>query len=217
MDRLFIFQINQSIQFPWQGSYHVALPDGRVQTVTYSVDGYGGYVADVTYSGQAIYPEVTPYAAPAPAPYKPAPVPVVVAAPVPAPTPAPYTPQPVVAPVALPYQPTPAPYRPQPAPYRPQPAPYRPQPVQPYAAASVQSPTYAAAPGVRRYSFKPATDAPVAEEAPAPAPEAEAEAADVRSVPVEEISSAEVTESAPEAVNEESTSLAPATVYRYYY
>merc|ERR1712200_327946 len=49
------------------GSSSVALPDGRLQTVNYNVaDAYSGYVADVTYSGQAKY-------APAPAPYKPAP------------------------------------------------------------------------------------------------------------------------------------------------
>ena len=32
-----------------KGSYHVALPDGRLQTVNYAVAGEGGYVADVSY------------------------------------------------------------------------------------------------------------------------------------------------------------------------
>ena len=41
------------------GSYSVALPDGRTQTVNYKADGYG-YVADVTYQGQAHYPELKP-------------------------------------------------------------------------------------------------------------------------------------------------------------
>ena len=50
------------------GQYSVLLPDGRTQTVTYSVgDGYTGYVADVQYSGYAKEYQ------PAPA-YKPAPV-----------------------------------------------------------------------------------------------------------------------------------------------
>merc|ERR1712088_578920 len=58
------------------GTYSVALPDGRTQTVTYKVDdAYSGYVADVTYSGEARYDEYKPAhgykAAPA---YKPAPV-----------------------------------------------------------------------------------------------------------------------------------------------
>lgn len=39
------------------GKYVVALPDGRVQTVSYTVDGGNGYVADVVYSGQAQYPD----------------------------------------------------------------------------------------------------------------------------------------------------------------
>ena len=56
------------------GSYTVNLPDGRVQTVTYTSDpyGYGGHVADVVYSGTAHYPEHKPAYHPAPA-YKPAP------------------------------------------------------------------------------------------------------------------------------------------------
>ena len=82
------------------GEYHVNLPDGRLQTVTYTADG-NGYIADVKYSGEPVYAPAPAYA-PVPA-Y--APAPVVVAAP------APYAPAPVV------YRPAPAPYRP--APYRP--------------------------------------------------------------------------------------------------
>merc|ERR1712036_131174 len=62
------------------GSYQVHLPDGRVQTVTYTADHYNGFVADVAYEGTPHYPEYkptykaapAPYHAPAPA-YKPAP------------------------------------------------------------------------------------------------------------------------------------------------
>ena len=46
------------------GSYTVQLPDGRVQTVTYTADDYTGYVADVKYEGQAVFPEVKPYKPP---------------------------------------------------------------------------------------------------------------------------------------------------------
>merc|ERR1712105_203804 len=39
------------------GSYSVALPDGRLQTVNYKVaDAYSGYVADVQYTGAPTHP-----------------------------------------------------------------------------------------------------------------------------------------------------------------
>nr|XP_040579904.1 cuticle protein 7-like [Lepeophtheirus salmonis] len=51
------------------GSYKVALPDGRIQTVTYTVDAYNGFVADVQYEGTPLYPKYEPKSSP----YKPAP------------------------------------------------------------------------------------------------------------------------------------------------
>ena len=65
------------------GSYQVNLPDGRVQTVTYTADHYNGFVADVTYEGVPHYPEAKAYK-PHPAPaYKPVPHPAPVYKPAP--------------------------------------------------------------------------------------------------------------------------------------
>merc|ERR1712128_234617 len=52
------------------GSFTIALPDGRIQTTTYTADPVNGYVAEVSYEGTPVYP-------PEPAEgygYKPAPV-----------------------------------------------------------------------------------------------------------------------------------------------
>ena len=44
-----------------EGQYRVALPDGRIQTVTYHADHKNGFIADVKYSGKAAYPEHAPH------------------------------------------------------------------------------------------------------------------------------------------------------------
>ena len=38
------------------GHYYVNLPDGRLQHVNYYVNGYSGYVAEVSYDGEAHHP-----------------------------------------------------------------------------------------------------------------------------------------------------------------
>jgi len=38
-----------------QGNYNVALPDGRIQHVTYTTNDVDGYIADVTYDGTASF------------------------------------------------------------------------------------------------------------------------------------------------------------------
>ncbi|XP_069975991.1 cuticle protein 7-like [Penaeus vannamei] len=55
-----------------QGAYYVLLPDGRVQRVAYTVNGDSGYVAEVTYEGEAQYPAYQPTPSRS---YQPAPTP----------------------------------------------------------------------------------------------------------------------------------------------
>jgi len=57
------------------GSFVIALPDGRIQTTKYTADHANGFVAEVTYEGQAVYPPEPAggYKAAAPVAYAPAP------------------------------------------------------------------------------------------------------------------------------------------------
>ena len=43
-----------------QGTFIIALPDGRVQTTKYTADPVRGYVAEVTYQGDPVYPQQQP-------------------------------------------------------------------------------------------------------------------------------------------------------------
>merc|ERR1719427_1693663 len=54
------------------GSFTIALPDGRIQTTTYTADHENGFIAEVTYEGTPVYPPEPAggYGHPAPA-YKP--------------------------------------------------------------------------------------------------------------------------------------------------
>jgi hypothetical protein len=60
-----------------KGEYRVLLPDGRTQVVKYTADWKNGYNAEVTFEGEATYPEEKPAAPrpPAPRPQAPAPRP----------------------------------------------------------------------------------------------------------------------------------------------
>lgn len=39
-----------------KGQYVIALPDGRIQTTSYTADPLNGYVAEVSYTGTPVYP-----------------------------------------------------------------------------------------------------------------------------------------------------------------
>merc|ERR1712025_745934 len=135
---------------PTSGSYSVALPDGRTQTVTYSVaDGYSGYVADVQYDGEPKYE-----AAPA---YKPAPV-VVKPAPVYKPAPVVVKPAPIYHPAPVVVKPTPV-YHAAPVVVKPAPVVVKSAPVYHPAPVVVRTtPVYHAAPVVVKAAtgYKPA-------------------------------------------------------------
>ena len=53
---VFGHQESQDARGHRRGRYYVALPDGRLQTVEYQVEGERGYLAQVTYQGQPSQP-----------------------------------------------------------------------------------------------------------------------------------------------------------------
>merc|ERR1739844_865721 len=130
-----------------KGEYQVNLPDGRVKTVTYTVEGPSGFIADVKYDGVSVCPDAPPPAAYAPAPvYAPAP-----AAPKAAEPAAEDAEEPTNAVDLREGKSAPAPAEPAPAPvYKPAPAPtYKPAP-SPYEARQILTPDSS----VKKYSFK---------------------------------------------------------------
>merc|ERR1712215_49549 len=44
-----------------KGTFVISLPDGRIQTTTYTADPVQGFIAEVTYQGEPVYPEPKPY------------------------------------------------------------------------------------------------------------------------------------------------------------
>ncbi|XP_050720279.1 pro-resilin-like [Eriocheir sinensis] len=55
-----------------QGSYFVLLPDGRLQRVKYTVNGNSGFLPEISYEGEAQYPQQPTYSRPQPT-YQPQP------------------------------------------------------------------------------------------------------------------------------------------------
>ena len=51
---------SQDAQGQVQGTFVIALPDGRVQTTKYTADPVNGYVAKVSYQGEPVYPAQRP-------------------------------------------------------------------------------------------------------------------------------------------------------------
>merc|ERR1712038_799612 len=139
-----------------KGEYQVTLPDGRVKTVTYTVEGPSGFIADVKYDGVSVYPDAPPPAyAPAPV-YAPAPAAPKAAEPAADDAEEPTNAVDLREGKSAPAEPAPAPvYKPAPAPvYKPAPSPYE--------ARQVLTPDSS----VKKYSFK------IIEPAPKAAPEA---------------------------------------------
>ena len=43
-----------------QGQFVIALPDGRIQTTSYTADHQLGFIAEVSYEGEPVYPKEAP-------------------------------------------------------------------------------------------------------------------------------------------------------------